>query len=424
MRTLDEMWGVKTQDKGKMPILSYREEISAQSQRQMQRIEDRYNELKNQLRNLQNAKKTLAKSQPYEVQRLTSIFHYFRLLLDGEKKIKASEKIADAIWKDIRNTEYMSRCIRGWAKDFLEQGTLPSHQQGKHAKRESLLDDEDLKLAAYRSPLSLKKELETNIFPKLLGVPITISETTTRKFMHLWGFHKKTIGQQIYFDGHEREDVKEYRKEWASRMMNYRKKMEQYNGDEMEIVIPPERLEIWDTRHVLVTHDEAYFYANDDNSSFWVEDKESIIKKKGQGSTIMVSDFLCPCHGPLCLTEADATRLGLEREARVIIKPGQHADGYWKSKNMSTNHNAYALNALVCSRMTFYLKVKDKFKYKDGWFIRNHIKIEQPMFFLNENDGIVKFKGIKKILEERGMWTGQKLDCRRKEDDERDMEKF
>ncbi|CAG8798414.1 31655_t:CDS:2 [Gigaspora margarita] len=75
------------------------------------------------------------------------------------------------------------------AKDFLEQGTLPSHQQGKHAKRALLLDDEDIKLAARiwlhsispkdHSPLALKKELETNIFPKLLGVLITILEKTT-----------------------------------------------------------------------------------------------------------------------------------------------------------------------------------------------------------------------------------------------------
>ncbi|CAG8818082.1 4970_t:CDS:1, partial [Gigaspora rosea] len=58
--------------------------------------------------------------------------------------------------------------------------------------------------------------------------------------------------------------------------------MEQYDGDDMENVIPPERLEIWDTRHVLVTYDEVYFYANNDNSSFWVKDEESIIKKKAK----------------------------------------------------------------------------------------------------------------------------------------------
>ncbi|CAG8809184.1 26253_t:CDS:2, partial [Gigaspora rosea] len=128
------MWGIKAQDKGKAPdilALSYHEDILTQSKRQMQRIEEHYNELKNQLRSLQNAKNELAKSQPYKVQRLTSTFYYFRLLLDGEKKIYALEKIADTLWKDIRNTEYMSRCIRGWENT---------------RKGESLLDDEDLKL--------------------------------------------------------------------------------------------------------------------------------------------------------------------------------------------------------------------------------------------------------------------------------------
>ncbi|CAG8775391.1 3229_t:CDS:1, partial [Gigaspora rosea] len=112
----------------------------------MQRIEERYNELKNQLRSLQNAKNELAKSQPYEVQRLTSIFHYFRLLLDGEKKYVHQKKL-QILYGRIFAIQNMSRCIREWSKDFLEQGTLPRHQQGKHAKRESLLDDEDLKLA-------------------------------------------------------------------------------------------------------------------------------------------------------------------------------------------------------------------------------------------------------------------------------------
>ncbi|CAG8753726.1 16483_t:CDS:2, partial [Racocetra fulgida] len=96
MRTLNEMWSIKARDKGKAPALSYREDILAQSKRQMQRIEERYNELKNQLRSLQNAKKNLAKSQPYEV------------ITRGEKKINASEKIADTLWKDIWNTEYIS----------------------------------------------------------------------------------------------------------------------------------------------------------------------------------------------------------------------------------------------------------------------------------------------------------------------------
>ncbi|CAG8834954.1 3325_t:CDS:1, partial [Gigaspora margarita] len=110
--------------------------------------------------------------------------------------------------------------------------------------------------------------------------------------------------------------------------------MDQYCGDDMEIVIPPELLEIWDSRHVMVTHDEVYFYANDDMSYVWLEDSESVIKKKSQRGSIMVSDFLYPCHGPLRLTEENSIRLGLEQYACVIIKPGSTRDGYWKSENM------------------------------------------------------------------------------------------
>ncbi|CAG8746459.1 27516_t:CDS:2 [Gigaspora margarita] len=117
----------------------------------------------------------------------------------------------------------MARCLRGWAKAFFDQGSLPSYCQGKHAKRVSLLDDEDFKLAAC---------------------------------------------QEVYFDSHEQENIKEYRKEWALRIMNCQKKKKQYSSDEMKITIPPERLEIWDTHHVLVTHNEAYFYANDNKLSF------------------------------------------------------------------------------------------------------------------------------------------------------------
>ncbi|CAG8853616.1 42879_t:CDS:2, partial [Gigaspora margarita] len=36
-----------------------------------------------------------------------------------------------------------------------------------------------------------------------------------------------------------------------------------------------------------------------------------------------------------------------------------------------------------------------------------------------KGEGIMKFKGIKKILEKRDMWNGQKLDCKRKEGDKK-----
>ncbi|CAG8843691.1 41105_t:CDS:2 [Gigaspora margarita] len=157
IRNLDEMWGIKAWDKGKAPAisaLSYYEDILAQSKRQIQRIEEHYNELKNQLRSLQNAKNKLAKSQPYKV-------------------------------------------ITKWEKKYVRQKKLQI-LYGRIFAIQNIclvaLEDES-KLVVYtwlcsippkdRSPLVLKKKLKTNIFPKLLGVPIIISESTTRKFMHL-----------------------------------------------------------------------------------------------------------------------------------------------------------------------------------------------------------------------------------------------
>lgn len=111
--------------------------------------------------------------------------------------------------------------------------------------------------------------------------------------------------------------------------------MQTYTGDEMETEVPPSRLEVWDDRHVLITHDECIFYSNDAQGSMWLEEGESIIRKKGQGGSIMVSNFLCECHGQLQITADRAKELKLETpEARVIIKPGKNADGWWTSNDM------------------------------------------------------------------------------------------
>lgn len=110
--------------------------------------------------------------------------------------------------------------------------------------------------------------------------------------------------------------------------------MKEYSGEHMEEVVLPERLEVWDREHVMVTHDECCFYSNDAKASVWLEDDESVIRKKGQGGTIMVSDFLCPCHGPMRVAPDVARRLNIPERARIIIQPGANADGYWKSEHM------------------------------------------------------------------------------------------
>ncbi|ODQ72368.1 hypothetical protein LIPSTDRAFT_293584 [Lipomyces starkeyi NRRL Y-11557] len=128
----------------------------------------------------------------------------------------------------------------------------------------------------------------------------------------------------IYYDGHEREDVVEYRERWSKRMMLLRSRMKEFEGDNCETVILP-TLTAGEKDVVLVTHDETYFNSNDDKARTWIEKNESIIKKKGQGVGMTVSDFYCACHGSL---NANG------ESVRVILEPGKNRQGHWKSPQM------------------------------------------------------------------------------------------
>lgn len=394
-------------------------------------LQDKYDILTNFLIiDCKRQNSSLSKIVVYDFKRLQSVQFYLKGLLNGKGKLESAEEVAAILW-DYKKT-YLPRCIIKWSKEYCDNSKLQPFRQGRHCKRVSLLDDEDIKEKACRwlrsvqpknrSPKGLKEQLEETILLEKLGLPVNISLQTVTRFMNFWGFNNRKCGQQIYYDGHERQDVIEYRKEWAARMCNHRNTMVEYEGENMEIALEPARCRVWEKRKVLVTHDECTFYSNDGKDRFWLMNNESVIKKKGQGSSLMVSDFLCPCHGPLRLDEETARRLNLPVAAREIILPGKNRQGWWKSEDMvkqlrekalpifaalhpndvgifvfdqSSNHNAYRLNALVTSRMTLNSKEEKTYKFKDGWFIKDHHRIIQSMFEIK--NGQPWFKGIKKV---------------------------
>lgn len=178
-------------------------------------------------------------------------------------------------------------------------------------------------------------------------------------------------GKVIYFDGHEREDVVSYRKEWATRIMEYRGFSETYGYEDVSVAIPP-ALPNNVKQHVFVTHDESTFYANDHQKYAWLKATENFIMPKSQGRSIMIAEFQCPCHGTM-----RAVINGKEMISRVVFYPGATSEGYWTSDHMivqlkdvlelfeflhegmvgvflfdqSSNHKAYAKDALVATRM-------------------------------------------------------------------------
>jgi hypothetical protein len=83
-------------------------------------------------------------------------------------------------------------------------------------------------------------------------------------------------------------------------------------------------------RHVLVVHNESIFYANDGVSSMWVHPKHPPLRKKRKGKCIMLSEFLCECHGRLFFS----AELG-KQYATATITPGNNDDGWWAAQTCS-----------------------------------------------------------------------------------------
>jgi hypothetical protein len=133
---------------------------------------------------------------------------------------------------------------------------------------------------------------------------------------------------------------------------------------------------------VIITHDESIFSANDGKHQAWVPENGTILRPKGKGKGIMVSDFLLP-WSRLNLLSLPRTRqqelldLGIPLEAAVFFEYGQE-EGYWDGKMLvqqavskalpiaealypgysflflfdnATNHSSYADDALIASKM-------------------------------------------------------------------------
>ena len=119
-------------------------------------------------------------------------------------------------------------------------------------------------------------------------------------------------------------------------------KMDTYEGDYMDIVVPPV-LDDGERKLVLVTHDDTTFDSNDGKRKVWIEDGRQHLRPKGAEKSIMVSQFLCLCHGHM---EVEVTEEILKRYPRLnadvgsvvatlrTIKPDKIADGWWSNLDL------------------------------------------------------------------------------------------
>jgi len=163
------------------------------------------------------------------------------------------------------------------------------------------------------------------------------------------------------------------------------------------------------------------------------------LHKKGAGLALHVSDFLADVCGRLTLAEDDATMNNkCAKEAYEIMKPGKNYDGWWATEDLAkqvvekaipifkrcfpnaqaifafdnaTNHIVFTANALRVKQMNLGRDGKQPQMrptiYDNG--------IVQEMCFPPAHLPLLygEPKGLKIILEERGLWQpGLRLECK------------
>ena len=250
------------------------------------------------------------------------------------------------IAKDEERGTYYARKLREWTRAFIEdRECLPFNVYGTW--QPSLLEHEDLAQELHLYLQTKGKYVRAQDLVDYLDIPEvktrfklkrTITERTAQRWMHKMGYRWTKTPSGQYVDGHERKDVVDFRQKtflpgWhqrESRMRSWTKE-----GIEEESPWPhdaedgPRPFE--NQRHTVAWfQDESTFYANDLRETRWVHEGEKAVPRpKGQGSSLMVSDFISADFGFLASPD------GTER-CRVLFRAGSASsrDGWYTNEDM------------------------------------------------------------------------------------------
>ena len=251
------------------------------------------------------------------------------------------------------------RTLREWRSQFFENGgEIPEGKQGKYQRSGVLWSNEDLNRKAtryIRENANVKGQpnltvgkfcqwVNDDLLPNTTlepGFPRKIAVETARKWMHELGFSVVTKKKGTFVDGHERDDVVEYRNTFLRRMVTVGfLNEENAPTEEAKKALPtdlhappPELLD----KTVVLFHDESTFQANEDQPTLWAVKGTSVMRPKSKGSGIMVSDFIEERNGYLQLTDNEYEHAkqqdpSIRKYARRLFEYGEAKEGYWTSE--------------------------------------------------------------------------------------------
>ena len=263
------------------------------------------------------ALQALSKNKNFDIilrARLTGMVGVLNLYLDPDLQYtwrEASVMVSKVEAKGVNH----ACMLRRWILKFIDSEELPQpHYSDSHW---TVLDDEDISQFLQLQILAHTKGqylAASDIVEVIASVAVqekftlsgiikpTISERTARRWLHKMNWCYGPTQHGMYLDGHERPDVVAYRDAFVARWKEYEKCFHLWDNDGNPLP-PPKGFPVPGFKFclILVTHDESTFYQNDLRKTHWTHaSTKATPRQKGDGQSIMVSDFLTSEWGHLC----------------------------------------------------------------------------------------------------------------------------
>lgn len=245
--------------------------------------------------------------------------------------IAASNRAADAKRQGVAAAKTLRKQTRAFLADRHD---LPCNPYGQWST--SLLDDGDLAqelneylqgIGKYIKAMDVVEFLADPEVQQKYGLTKTVCLSTATSWLKSMGYRWMQEPSGQYVDGHERADVVDYRQtKYLPALLKHEGRLRIFvDGVEYE---DPEEVP-FEGRHVVRWyHDESTFFANDRRRVRWVHKSENAaIRPKGEGVSIMVSDFFSADYGWLRSRDGN-------RSARVLFRAGKNREGYFTYENI------------------------------------------------------------------------------------------
>lgn len=212
---------------------------------------------------------------------LMVLLNFSTLIIKGYGRIEASRQVATSWHK--KEGVWFTRRIRDWARHYEIFETLPAERRGGKRVQRSFLHRDEIRTAVLSflrslpsgkvTPRILANQVNKTILPSA-GIQNTksISLRTARRWLIKLGWTYSQVKKGVYVDGHEREDVVQYRNNvFLPKMAEYQHRMAKYvevKGEELLKRIAP-TLGPGETELIPLFHDESCMHANEQTANVW-----------------------------------------------------------------------------------------------------------------------------------------------------------